>query len=348
MTCQEVMEYMQRSLDRDLSEPESEKMQDHLLGCASCSSIYERLRSVAAELEKLPKVAPKSSLVDAILPKLDEIDRIKASGGDVDGMPPRRPDSSGAANAPVPPKRKRNGFLSWKLAGGAAAAAVLLGVFLFNQSPKSLQNAEGYLKNSAATGGVASNSAAAAEDTAKVPAAAEHMESASEGTKKAESKRMSKLQPSSGGQGLAAPSSPDGSRDGSSAGGANADAGTSPPGASDAAKKPSTMNDSVAVDQHAVTFMSMQKVEPPTKTILSVSSPDQTLTANVLERDGSFEVAVRDKNGNDVYVSRMYPADQVRNVKWSEDGKQLAFDLDTGESAAHVHVDLEHKTETEN
>lgn len=300
MTCQEVMEYMQRSLDQDLSEPEYEKMQEHLLGCASCSSVYERLQLISVELEKLPKVAPKSSLVDEILPKLEEIDRINASGGDIDILLPSRSDSSAAAADPIALKRRINNFMSWKIAGGIAAAGILLVLFLFNQSPISIQNAEGYLRNSAdEKSGAISDSSAAADNTAKVAKSAKsepHAESSSQEAAGTENRIM----------------------------------GTESSAGQDAK------------------FMGMEKAEPSVKRSISVSSPDQTMTANVIEEDGSIQVAIQDKDGTDVYVSRMYPGGQVRNVKWSDDGKQLNFDLLSGESVEHVHLDVERKTETEN
>lgn len=74
MKCQEVMEYMQRSLDEDLNEQEHEQMQKHLHDCESCMLMYERLSRLSDELINLPKVTPPMSIVDSILPQLNELE----------------------------------------------------------------------------------------------------------------------------------------------------------------------------------------------------------------------------------------------------------------------------------
>ncbi|UUZ86756.1 zf-HC2 domain-containing protein [Paenibacillus sp. P26] len=88
--CQEVIELMQRYLDRDLDETEYSRMLGHLQQCPDCSELFERLVNLSQELESLPKVTPPYSLVDAILPQ------------------------PGGAGRSLPCRRKRNG---WSLSG---------------------------------------------------------------------------------------------------------------------------------------------------------------------------------------------------------------------------------------
>lgn len=78
MNCRKVMELMQRYLDRDLDQDEFETMQRHFPACPECSDMFERLKRLSEDLEKLPKVTPPFSLVDSILPQLEEIDRMRS------------------------------------------------------------------------------------------------------------------------------------------------------------------------------------------------------------------------------------------------------------------------------
>lgn len=112
MNCEEVMEYMQRYLDGDLSEQEKESMFAHLKSCVSCKEMFERLNRLSDELVSLPKVTPPFSIVDSILPQLDALDR------------KRNADDAGSQAASS--GRRASG--RWKLPGmfGAVAAAACL------------------------------------------------------------------------------------------------------------------------------------------------------------------------------------------------------------------------------
>lgn len=123
MTCQEVMEYMQRELDGDLSELEARQLSAHIRHCAECAAMYERLNRLSAELESLPKVAPPVSLVDAILPRLEAIDRTRAAKRDGTSA-----DSEGTASPSV--RRRRNNRFSLRIASGVVAAGVVAGIFM--------------------------------------------------------------------------------------------------------------------------------------------------------------------------------------------------------------------------
>lgn len=73
MSCDEVMDAMNRELDGDLTAEERQRMQHHLLNCPRCVLLYERLRRLSSQLESLPKVQPPYSVVDALLPRLEQM-----------------------------------------------------------------------------------------------------------------------------------------------------------------------------------------------------------------------------------------------------------------------------------
>ncbi|KIL37922.1 hypothetical protein SD70_29875 [Gordoniibacillus kamchatkensis] len=77
MTCHEQVELMQRYLDHDLSDTEERELKEHLVQCAECSGLFDRLQRLDSELSQLPKVTPAYSLVDAIMPQLAELDRCR-------------------------------------------------------------------------------------------------------------------------------------------------------------------------------------------------------------------------------------------------------------------------------
>ncbi|WEK53089.1 MAG: zf-HC2 domain-containing protein [Candidatus Cohnella colombiensis] len=74
MNCQEVIELMQRYVDRDLDENETESMMRHIGDCPDCAAMLQRLKMLSSQLEQLPQVMPKFSLVDAILPALEKLE----------------------------------------------------------------------------------------------------------------------------------------------------------------------------------------------------------------------------------------------------------------------------------
>lgn len=127
MTCQERVELMQRYLDHDLSDAEQLELMEHLQQCGECSGLFERLRLLDSELSKLPKVTPAFSLVDAILPQLAELDRLP---GTLEETAAKEP----AATAPVGgiPWTRRV-FATWKVAGGVAVAAAMIGIFIMKE-----------------------------------------------------------------------------------------------------------------------------------------------------------------------------------------------------------------------
>ncbi|MEF3306053.1 anti-sigma factor family protein [Paenibacillus sp. GYB003] len=130
MNCDEVMELMQRHLDRDLNDAEHEAMLTHLQRCPDCMEMFAKLQQLSQELASLPKVAPPFSLVDSILPQLAEIDRANGRG-DVSPVPA----TAGAADSAVVPlttERPGRFRAAWSLAatGGIVAAGLLLALFI--------------------------------------------------------------------------------------------------------------------------------------------------------------------------------------------------------------------------
>ncbi len=144
MMCQEVIELMQRYLDRDLDETEYGRMLQHLQQCPDCTELFERLVNLSNELESLPKVTPPFSLVDAILPKLEQLE----AAGAVPDAPYEAPDKieretealrartapDPAANRPTWGSWRKNvrEWISFPVFGGVVAAGLVFGFFLFH------------------------------------------------------------------------------------------------------------------------------------------------------------------------------------------------------------------------
>lgn len=178
MTCDEVMEFMQRHLDGDLNEGEHKRMSEHLDACPDCADMMERLQQIDQDLANLPKVTPAFSLVDAILPRLEQIDA---------GLPVERADAAASemhlaktertADAGAPgegAQRKRPWYARGRLAqfGGLAAAAAVFGILIVNGLPKSLDDATQQSMNSTA-GSAAAPMARVMESSAAETGAAE-------------------------------------------------------------------------------------------------------------------------------------------------------------------------------
>lgn len=131
MNREEGMELVQRSIDGDLNEEESSRLQLYLQNYPECAALLERLTRLSEELTQLPHVTPKYSLVDAILPQLE---RIVPEPAPVVGQAP-------AAEAAYEPRTRRTGSRKSMYRGLAAvvAAGVVAGVLLIAQ-PFSLQS----------------------------------------------------------------------------------------------------------------------------------------------------------------------------------------------------------------
>ncbi|KEO78457.1 anti-sigma factor [Paenibacillus polymyxa] len=146
MKCgEEVMDWMQRYVDHELGEEETSQLMNHIATCPDCAEKFLILQTLSRELEELPAVSPAFSLVDSIMPQLDAIDRAREEQGSaLQEMQP-------VAVEPGPVPRQRTQPTPWwnRMAGraamGVAAAAVVLGIVVFNFEPKTVQDAEGIL-----------------------------------------------------------------------------------------------------------------------------------------------------------------------------------------------------------
>lgn len=133
MKCAEVMEWMHRYLDKDLSQDEIVEMFRHIDNCPSCAEVFERLTLLSNELEQLPDVKPPFSLVDSILPQLAELDRSSREQSAVRTEEPvvvpfSRESSRG--------KSSKGTSIATRTGIGAIAAAVILGIAIFNMPDK--------------------------------------------------------------------------------------------------------------------------------------------------------------------------------------------------------------------
>jgi hypothetical protein len=151
---------MQRYLDHDLNGEEEQELLLHLQQCDECAGLFDKLRRLDRELAQLPKVVPAISLVDAILPQLAELDRLPAALEETAAQEPPLVAASGS----IP--RTRRSFFSWRLAGGTAVAAALIGLFVMKEQNLLPQPSSLASNHSASTAG------GAVADRAKFSAAA--------------------------------------------------------------------------------------------------------------------------------------------------------------------------------
>ncbi|MNI34686.1 hypothetical protein D3C73_886840 [compost metagenome] len=162
MKCTEVIEWMHRYLDHDLSPEETVEMYRHIDNCPSCAEVFDRLTMLSEQLEQLPDVKPPFSLVDSILPQLEKIDPVIQSASAEESednkiIPMTRKSAQGKAAA----KNSRWTSMAARTGIGAVAAAVILLVAVLNM-PGSMPAAdvENSLKQSADTADMARSSEA--------------------------------------------------------------------------------------------------------------------------------------------------------------------------------------------
>lgn len=139
MKCAEVMEWMHRHIDHDLSQEESLEMFRHIDNCPSCAEVFDRLTMLSRQLEELPDVKPPFSLVDSILPQLEELDRsvrnepVAAVAEESNVIPFARKNTHG--------KKPKGSSLATRTGIGAAAAAVIL-LFAIFKMPATMPAAD--------------------------------------------------------------------------------------------------------------------------------------------------------------------------------------------------------------
>ncbi|CAM4266854.1 zf-HC2 domain-containing protein [Paenibacillus tarimensis] len=144
MTCQEVMELMQRQLDEDLDERETADLTEHIRHCPECEAMMERLNRLSGELANLPKVQPKYSLVDTILPQLEQIDQMREENMLLSQASDDLEIEQAAALASSTSGRSRveRRSSSWferrsiRWLSGVTAAGLVIGLFLFTYEPQ--------------------------------------------------------------------------------------------------------------------------------------------------------------------------------------------------------------------
>ncbi|WP_308638819.1 anti-sigma factor family protein [Paenibacillus silvisoli] len=162
MNCQEVMDYMQRQLDGDLDERETEILMTHTRHCPECAAMMERLEMLSSGLTSLPKVTPSYSLVDAILPRLAELQAAQEGPGADSQSVGGASQQSDMARRLQPSKRKWTDRFSMRAIGGVIAAGVIVGLFIVNYNPnRSLNDSDGNMTASSAEQFTASDDAAA-------------------------------------------------------------------------------------------------------------------------------------------------------------------------------------------
>lgn len=140
MKCSEAVEWMHRYIDHDLSEEESSALFEHIQSCRDCEEEFAMLKELSAQLEELPVLAPRYSLVDAILPQLEALDLGRREEGSASEEIP----AATMAAAPVNRRRERTSGRSRAYRTGAfgLAAAVILGVFIYQVEPRTVRDAE--------------------------------------------------------------------------------------------------------------------------------------------------------------------------------------------------------------
>lgn len=159
MKCDEVVEWMHRYLDHDLGEAETEQLLQHVATCPACAENFSLLRALSRELEDLPQVTPKFSLVDAIMPQLDAIDEArKEQSSTIQEMSPvPAAIESLQRSGERKPKQQWLNTMVGRMSVGAAAAVVVLGFAIWGYQPEKLENADVMMMSS---GGSAENQAA--------------------------------------------------------------------------------------------------------------------------------------------------------------------------------------------
>ncbi|WP_315372313.1 anti-sigma factor [Paenibacillus xylanexedens] len=153
MKCEEVVEWMHRYLDHDLGEAETAQMLQHVAKCPECAENFSLLRALSRELEELPQVSPKFSLVDAIMPQLDAIDEArKEQSSTIQEM---NPVPAAFENLQRSSERKTKqkwlNSMAGRMSMGAAAAAVILGFAIWGNPPEQIENADSMLMSSGAS-----------------------------------------------------------------------------------------------------------------------------------------------------------------------------------------------------
>nr|WP_154983217.1 zf-HC2 domain-containing protein [Paenibacillus xylanexedens] len=155
MKCEEVVEWMHRYLDHDLGEAETTQMLEHVAKCPECAENFSMLRALSRELEDLPQVSPKFSLVDAIMPQLDAIDEARKEQSstvqEMSPVPAAFENLQRSSSSEQKAKTKWFNSMAGRMSVGAAAAAVILGFAIWGHQPEQIENADSVMIRSGAS-----------------------------------------------------------------------------------------------------------------------------------------------------------------------------------------------------
>lgn len=135
-------EWMNRYLDGDLSEEDADILFRHIDNNPDDADTFRIMSALSLQLEKLPDVKPKFSLVDSILPTLDDIDAERRAeiASDIGIMEPQHEKQDEFTER----RRQRSSWrdrLPVRTIGGLVAAGVILGVSIATYEPKTLSDA---------------------------------------------------------------------------------------------------------------------------------------------------------------------------------------------------------------
>lgn len=339
MTCPEVMELMNRYMDHDLSESEINHLNEHLRQCSSCQVMFERLKRLSAELESLPKVMPKFSIVDTILPQLEKIDLAAAK----EQSPEDEQLEGGAASiTAVPAKRSWRERFPLRAIGGVVAAGFVVGLFMVLYKPEVSQQADMELMSAAnqTEASASQNSFAAdapmddAKDMSRVTteSAQPDKKAASDSKSETSTPKEKEAPASNKGDEPAAGASP---QEVHKSGGANEGAGSqdniaqgfAPPDA--------------GIDSHGEEASPEAGSEDPDMDMrmgianFRLESPSPDLQYTALFESGILKVMDTDEK---VVYEKELPNGSVHRIEWSEDGKTLTYEWsqDGGEAVTET------------
>lgn len=363
MKCQEVIELMQRDLDRDLLESEHEELQLHIQGCDDCQETYRKLTLLSSELENLPKVTPSLSIVDSIMPALDRIDRELAAESAAQS---NAREITGPENRMNPRSywRKKN----WRIISGVVAAGIAFGLIFANmelgqsssdQANSSPSSGSSMNQNASASSAPSSaNTSSSAQESIMMDSGASHKATSSELPKANQNKQGVMGIQGSEPQALEAPMN------------------TAPPEAADrphsevnenqiygfAAPTQSTEPAEAADTSEPNTLQSIESVPQvddqqgePMYSIAGqaehsdhggeqemIPSPDSSYAAYI---EGQTVVVV-DASGTVWYQTENYNTDRFVNMHWSNDGMTLYYETVIEDSLIGYELDVQNKTVT--
>ncbi|SFE36510.1 Putative zinc-finger [Paenibacillus algorifonticola] len=323
MNCQEVMEYMQRELDGDLDEYEKATMTNHFKQCPDCAAMFERLKTLSAELENLPHVTPSYSLVDAIMPQLEQLS-FEAAGSVVEpqeaAMPKRRKSPARGASSRL---RQLTGVIAACLVAGTFIISYNAGWFNGSHSNNDMSQAE--------ASATAADSPMANYDTSELKQFVATDPQASSEVKSESLDTGMSLKTNVTEQGGIV-SEQDG---GGVAGGSSSELGASDVGSASGLTAPDSNKENP--DTGTDTSISQSPTEDNSRTLESLSGePEKAPLAPVavVSADGVYSAEVVG------YVLKIYEASdhkllletsrkngQIANLSWSEDNKILNYEI---------------------